>query len=335
MDNRLRVSVLSVTVSIMLLASLIPAQAFTTGFVIDFETFQHGEVINTQMQAQIPNGPIGLGVTIFGDNYWLPTAVPEYASDTNDPTVAPVYPTLGNIDTFDLAVAFDSDPADPFGVEDQDLLAFPFTSDFALSANRLIAPFPPGAANTPASEQDPGIILIIQDDQNIVNRCTQNPPTMCENPSSMVPLADDEGNRPAGQYIFVFTKEVILKSMDVFDIDADETDPTDIHFYDANNNFIGSSQILTVDLFGPSGNNKWRQVDLMQAGVKTMVIELAGSGAIDNIVYDLPIGGTVLPVDSTSLFVATASTNSFSILLALGAIGLAGLGTIYLSKTRK
>ena len=73
----------------------------------------------------------------------------------------------------------------------------------------------------------------------------------------------------------------------------------------------------------------------MQVGVKTMVIELAGSGAIDNIVYDLPIGGTILPVDITSLFVATASTNQFSIFLTLGAIGLAGLGVIYLSKTKK
>ena len=118
MDSRLKVSVLSVTVSIILLGSLIPAQAFTTGFVIDFETFQHGEVINTQMQAQITNGPTGLGVTIFGDNYWLPIPVPEYTSDTNDPTAAAVFPTLGNIDTFDLAVAFDSDPADPFDVEE-------------------------------------------------------------------------------------------------------------------------------------------------------------------------------------------------------------------------
>ena len=108
--------------------------------------------------------------------------------------------------------------------------------------------------------------------------------------------------------------------------------PVDILFFDVNGNYLNQFPSTILET---GGDNTWREVPLKAVGVKTMVIEIAGSGAIDNIVYDLPIGGTILPVDITSLFVAAASTSSFSILLALGAVGFAGLGMIYLSKSRK
>ena len=304
----------------------------STGFVIDFETFSHGQVINNQMAAQIPNGPTGLGVVIYGDNYFIPPGGPN----TNDPMAPPVYPTLANIDLNDLAVAFDSNTQ--LTVEDTDLLAgtLGFTTDFPIQANRNILPLPPVPPNSPAGNF-PGIVLIIEDDMDLSNRCQPqggpNPPTNCEDPASMDPLADDEGDRPAGQFIFVFSKPVVLKSLDVFDIDADENDPTDILFYDSSNALIGQSQVLTVDgdpNNPPTGDNKWRQIDLNAVGVKTMVIELAGSGAIDNIVYDLPVGGAVLDTDNVSLMVLGLQSS----FVWLAPLVLAGTGAA-LYKLRK
>ena len=323
MDNRLKVSVLSVTVSIMLLASLIPAQALTPGFVIDFETFSNGNIINTQMAAQIPNGPTGLGVTIYGDNFLIDP-------DSVDPGIAPQLPDLSPAN-INLAVIFDSDqsppscpPSLPFVCtlfDDNDLLAtIPGQSGFV------------STMSIPASGYFPGNLLIIQDDTSITTsgNCTATQCTVADDEGNTQPLSPNGGG--AGAFIFVFTQPVVVRSLDVFDIQPSEMQPVDILFFDVNGNYLNQ---FFATILQTGGDNTWREVPLNAVGVKTMVIEIAGSGAIDNIVYDLPIGGTVLPVDITSLFVATASTNPFSILLALGAIGLAGIGTIYLSKTRK
>jgi hypothetical protein len=47
------------------------------------------------------------------------------------------------------------------------------------------------------------------------------------------------------------------------------------------------------------------------------------------------IGGEVLPIDSTALFVAGAQSNSFSILTALAFVGAVAFGSLYLKSKRK
>jgi len=324
MNNRLKVSVLSVTVSIILLGSLIPAQAFTTGFVIDFETFSNGNIINTQMAAQIPNGPTGLGVTIFGDNFLIDP-------DTVNPKLAPQLPDLSSPNT-NLAVIFDSNHSPPscapspcvFDLFDDNDLLQPFTST---DPNSI-----PPSGTIPSDPFNPGKMLIIQDDTSITtfSNCTA---TQCT-------VADDEGNTQdlmtlgggAGAFIFVFTQPVVVRSVDVFDIQPGEMQPVDILFFDVNGNHLNQFPSTILET---GGDNTWRQVPLKAVGVKTMVIEIAGSGAIDNIVYDLPIGGTILPVDAASLFVASAQTNSFSIFGILIMLGVVTFGALYYTSKRK
>ena len=322
MDNRQKVSVLSVTVSIMLLASLIPVQALTPGFVIDFETFSNGNIINTQMAAQIPNGPTGLGVTIYGDNFLIDP-------DTVDPGIAPQLPDLSPAN-INLAVIFDSDQSQP---------SCPPSADFVCALfddNDLLATIPgqSGFVSTmsiPASGYFPGNLLIIQDDTSISTsgNCTATQCTVADDEGNTQPLSPNGGG--AGAFIFVFTQPVVVRSLDVFDIQPSEMQPVDILFFDVNGNYLNQ---FFATILETGGDNTWRQVPLNAVGVKTMVIEIAGSGAIDNIVYDLPIGGTVLPIGATALLIAGAQSSLLSIVSVLSILGAIGIGAFYYTKRK-
>ena len=95
-----------------------------SAFVIDFESFTAGTIMNTQMSAQIPNGPLGLGVTIFVDNF------NDGNARSADVDAVPAqllanYLNLGVLDPdTDLGVVFDSD--NPTGGDGD--LAAPFTA---------------------------------------------------------------------------------------------------------------------------------------------------------------------------------------------------------------
>ena len=290
--NKFQVSFLLLVSSLFIVGSSQEASALK----IDFETFTPGDIINTQMAAQIPGGPPGLGVTIYADNFNdgnTPTSdvnsVP--ADDLDD------YLDLLELVSTDLAVVFDS--VNPTG-GDADLGAT-FTSDFGDGTN------------------DPGNILIMQ----------EFPPNSCNATTCTVP--DDEAGRPNGQFILVFTDPVAILSIDIFDVEESENDPTDILFYDENDQFLG--QFSMDDVLTTNGDNKWRQIDLNAIRVKTMIIEWPGSGAIDNIVYDVPVGGKIIPT-SVSLFVGEAQPDSFSILGAFTLVGAVAFGALYYT-TRK
>jgi len=122
----------------------------------------------------------------------------------------------------------------------------------------------------------PGNVLIIQElnDCNFVTGfCT---------------LPDDEGSSPAGEFEFLFNAVVTLESLDFFDIEFNENnnDPdSEIHLFDINDN-----EILPGAFYVPNtnGDNMWNQLDFGSvAGVKRMVVEMNGSGAIDNLTFSV------------------------------------------------
>jgi len=159
----------------------------------------------------------------------------------------------------DAAIIFDTDS--PTG-GDTDLGA-PFSSDNAALSDNFY----------------PGKVLIIQETND------------CNFVTGFCSVPDDEGSQPAGEFEFIFNKAVTLESLDFFDIEFNENDnnpDSEIHLFDISDNeiFIGSYFVPNTN-----GDNKWNQLDFSSAsGVKRMVIEMKGSGAIDNLEY------TVVPV---------------------------------------
>ncbi len=137
----------------------------------------------------------------------------------------------------------------------------------------LAAPFTSANPNFP-DPYDPGNVLIIQE----TNNCDLNT-GFCEIP-------DDEGSSPAGEIEFVFASPITLLSIDFFDIEfnEDNDDPdSEIRLFDENDD-----EILAGLFFVPNtgGDNMWDQLNFgAVSGVKRLVIELNGSGAIDNVTY--------------------------------------------------
>ena len=170
----------------------------------------------------------------------------------------------------DVAVIFDSTDLNPAG-GDYDLVG-PFLSN-----------------NSSLEKIDPGNILIIQERNDCDFRAG-----FCETP-------DDEGGRPGGQIEFLFSMDVILESVDFFDIELIENDgnpDSEIHLYDS-----AGDEIMAGMFFVPStgGDNLWNQLDFNAvSGVRKLVIELNGSGAIDNLSF------TVVPIPAAAWMFGSA-----------------------------
>ena len=162
----------------------------------------------------------------------------------------------------DLAVVFDS--RNPTG-GDSDLGA-PFSNPVLGSAS-------------------PGNLLIIQENDN------------CDSFSCTTP--DDEGSRPAGQLIISFDEGVLLQSIDFFDVEGVESNAgSAIELYDDENVLIPSSFFVP----DTGGDNMWSQVFFGVSQVKTIVINMGGSGAIDNIAFE----SRVVPVPAALPLLLTA-----------------------------
>ncbi len=158
----------------------------------------------------------------------------------------------------DVALIFDTTDLNPAG-GDYDLVG-PFNSNNP----------------TLSDNYNPGNVLIIQERND------------CDFQAGFCATPDDEGSRPGGEFEFLFSTDIILESLDFFDIEAveDSGNPnSQIRLYDS-----AGDEIMAGLLFvpGTGGDNLWNQMDFGSvSGVRRIVIELNGSGAIDNLTYQV------------------------------------------------
>ena len=142
------------------------------------------------------------------------------------------------------------------------------TNNYTGGDSDLAAPF---SNSHGLGNLNPGNVLIIHEHPS---ECSNG--TTCTDP-------DDEGSRPAGYFDIVFADAVTLQSIDFFDIETGENGSTP-------NNAIklfgfGGLEIMANTFYTPDtgGNNTWDRLVFNVDGVKSMRINMGGSGAIDNI----------------------------------------------------
>ncbi|MFK8031117.1 MAG: PEP-CTERM sorting domain-containing protein [Gammaproteobacteria bacterium] len=159
-----------------------------------------------------------------------------------------------------LAVAFDTN--NPTGGDDD-----------------LGSPFVPGPGND-LGNISPGNVLIIQENDN----CDA---LTCSEP-------DDEGSRPAGQFVIEFEVAINLESIDFFDIELPESGPTDDNLIQL---FNANGDLIDLLFYTPEtgGDNQWVRSFFDVEGVSRIEINMGGSGAIDNITYSqVPVPGALI-----------------------------------------
>jgi len=123
--------------------------------------------------------------------------------------------------------------------------------------------------NPTSGTLDPGNVLVIHEDPSSCNGVS------CTNP-------DDEGSRGAGYFEFIFPSTVTINSIDFFDIEGVEGGRTAynaINLYESPNVEI----FPTFYTLTTGGDNTWSRLLLGASGVRSLRINMGGSGAIDNI----------------------------------------------------
>lgn len=152
----------------------------------------------------------------------------------------------------------------------------------------LAAPF----HNPDLGASMPGNLLILQENHD------------CDAFTCTTP--DDEAGRPAGQFLITFADGVLLRSIDFFDVEGIEASPQyAIELYDGENNRIPT----TFYVPDTGGDNMWAQVLFDVEGVHSMVINMGGSGAIDNLTFET----RVVPVPAAlPLFLSALASFGFA-----------------------
>ena len=272
------------TVRTAFVGLLFASGAANAAWVIDFEQFGNGNIINSQLSGEVAPGA-NVGVTIFGDNKQINGGVTDVFADP--PTGLQTTGTQR-----DIAVVFSTDENDHAQApEDQDLLALDSTGNqigFWAPEN----PGLPGGGNPQSGPGHlPGNVLIIQDDNDYGPGTEQNCDFNAVTPTCSHP--DDEGNQAAGQFIFQFTARVFLATLDVFDINSGENNghpDSEILLYDVNDVLIHTAHTLFTggDVHNGGPFNTWNRVFLNKFNVKTLVVECKGSCAIDGLVGNTP-----------------------------------------------
>ena len=145
----------------------------------------------------------------------------------------------------------------------------------------LGGPFTAGPGNNLGSIS-PGNVLIIQENDN------------CDDSSCTTP--DEEGSRPAGQFVIEFDVAVRLDSIDFFDIELPEAGPTDDNLISL---FDSSGSLIDLLFHTPEtgGDNQWMRSIFGVEDVSRIEINMGGSGAIDNITYTqtpVPVPGALI-----------------------------------------
>jgi hypothetical protein len=189
--------------------------------------------------------------------------------------------------SFDLAVAFDSQYP---GV----------TADPDLQSNPDPAPGEGYWSGGNLEFEELGPMLILQENDA---GCDTG---VCSNP-------DDEGRRPAGTLSFLFDVPILSFGFALIDIDSLTAENGSITFYGAEGGSFGIdfATLLADYEIGNNTANQIKALDLVElqlGAVDRVVFEMGGSGAIDNVNFE------VVPEPTTAL------------LMGLGLAGLAYSG---------
>lgn len=138
----------------------------------------------------------------------------------------------------------------------------------------LAAPFSSPRFPGLSDDYDPGNVLILQERID------------CDFSTGFCAEPDDQAGSRAGELFFLFAEPVKLTSIDFFDFNWTETRRgrhNRIHLLDEHG----------ADLLRPhprvpytGGDNTWGRLEFGVEGVVGIVIELDGSGAVDNIAYE-------------------------------------------------
>jgi hypothetical protein len=118
---------------------------------------------------------------------------------------------------------------------------------------------------------NPGNVLILQENS-----------TGCEDGVCNYP--DDEGSRAAGYFEFSFSSIVSILNIDFFDVEDSVNQDAKfyaIHFFDKDNNEIHNDHYVPVMEDGQFVRMAFSGID----NVKRLVLNLPGSGAIDNLAF--------------------------------------------------
>jgi hypothetical protein len=155
-------------------------------------------------------------------------------------------------------------------------------------------------AEVQSTWQKPGNVLIL----NEQNTCGSGP---CG--------PDDEGKRPAGFFKFVFSNPVDILNIDFFDIESDEANlssPNNAIFF----SIKGQAGLTRLNVPDTGGSNLVRQEYTNLFNVESFVLNMPGSGAIDNLVF------------------RTSDNTSTGVISAPLSLGLFSLGLIALFRKR-
>ncbi|MFT4938395.1 MAG: hypothetical protein ACI88A_001422 [Paraglaciecola sp.] len=133
----------------------------------------------------------------------------------------------------------------------------------------------------------PGNVLILQN-ADYQNGCSSG---MCDTPN-------DEAGHPAGYFEFSFDFLVDILSIDTFDFE--ESSLLTAQFFDVNNDEISTSYVFSAMI-----NGGFVRQDIGITGVKRLQLNLPGSGAIDNLVFEktlVPAPGSFVMFSLALLF---------------------------------
>ncbi|MFK7828632.1 MAG: MYXO-CTERM sorting domain-containing protein [Congregibacter sp.] len=186
---------------------------------------------------------------------------------------------------FNFGVVFDTRLD---GTSDADLEA-PFhdfvESDFSSSSDADRRSFAGDVRDGNNGVINPGNILVVQENND---GCGDG---ICDDP-------DDEANRPNGWFNFSFDTPVFLSSIDFFDVESEENNPSNQItlttttgaevFFTPNTG--GNFNYSGTAYNGPGAYNSWDRTFFNVAEVTMIRINMGGSGGIDNIRFskDVP-----------------------------------------------
>jgi hypothetical protein len=118
---------------------------------------------------------------------------------------------------------------------------------------------------------------------------------------------DDEGTRPAGSLTFQFASQLAYFGFDIIDLESVIQESSNLQFFRNNVNVgtVNFSQFVTngnqyfdsTVVFGNNSANRIQPITAASLGVSgfdRVVLNLGGSGAIDNLVIPAPSSGVIV-----------------------------------------